>query len=214
MIDASSPGRGLLVVFEGGEGSGKSTQTTRLASRRAGAIATRQPGGTAIGASIRSLCLDPPRDGEAVLSARAEALLMAADRAQHVAELIEPSLAAGMDVICDRYVGSSLAYQGVGRDLGVESVRELSSFAVNGVWPDVVFLLDVATEVGLARVGSDPDRLEQEGDAFHRRVRQAYLDLAAQDPTRWVVIDATAPPDAVAGLVDAEMSARFGWERS
>ena len=128
---------------------------------------------------------------------RAEALLMAADRAQHVAELIRPALEAGRDVVCDRFVGSSLAYQGHGRGLGVEPVAALSRFATDDLAPDVVILLDVPAAVAVARRPGGPDRLEAAGPDFHARVRAGYLALAAADPERWVVIDGAAPVDDV-----------------
>ena len=144
-----------FIAFEGGEGSGKSTQARRIADAR-GALLTRQPGGTEIGASIRELLLSPSTQG---LSDHAEALLMAADRAQHVAEMIQPALAAGRDVVCDRYVSSSLAYQGAGRNLGIDAVLALSEFAVGETWPDLNVLLDVPPEIGLGRIDGPPDRL-------------------------------------------------------
>lgn len=196
-----------FVVFEGGEGSGKSTQAKRIAAAR-DALLTRQPGGTEIGASIRALLLGNATVG---LSDRAEALLMAADRAQHVHELIRPSLDAGRDVVCDRYVGSSLAYQGAGRELGVDQVRALSTFAIDGAEPDLVLLLDVPVDVGLGRIDGEPDRLEKLAREFHERVRAAYLALAAADPT-WVVIDATQSVDEVANAVDAALRDRLGWK--
>lgn len=200
-------GRGTFVVFEGGEGSGKSTQAALLAERT-GAVLTRQPGGTAIGMRVRELLLSPDTVG---LSDRAEALLMAADRAQHVAELIEPTLASGTDVICDRYMASSLAYQGAGRSLGVEAVTELSLFAIDGLTPDVVFLLDVPVDVSRSRVGDVQDRLERLDDDFHDRVRSTFNELAAGHPDRWVVIDGTLPVDEVTAAIDKVMLERFGW---
>ncbi len=199
---------GRFVAFEGGEGSGKSTQARRIADAR-GALFTRQPGGTEIGASIRELLLSPETAG---LSDRAEALLMAADRAQHVDEMIRPALLAGQDVICDRYVSSSLAYQGAGRSLGIEPVLGLSEFAVGDVWPDLNVLLDVPAEVGLARIDGPPDRLEQQGDGFHDRVRQTFLDLAAASPDRWLVIDGTQTVQAVSADLDAALHERFAWK--
>lgn len=196
-----------FIVFEGGEGSGKSTQARRIADAR-DALLTRQPGGTEIGASIRQLLLSPQTTH---LSDRAEALLMAADRAQHVEELIRPTLVAGRDVVCDRYVGSSLAYQGAGRGLGVDAVRSLSEFAVDGMWPDLTVLLDVPPAIGLGRIGGEPDRLERLGIEFHERVRAMYLDLAAAAPQAWLVIDATQPIDAVSSTLDAALRERFGW---
>ncbi|MDQ6698066.1 MAG: dTMP kinase, partial [Actinomycetota bacterium] len=145
---------GRLIVFEGGEASGKSTQAARLAEGL-GARLTREPGGTSLGAELRGLLLDP---AAAPVAVRAEALLMAADRAQHVAEVIGPALAASEDVVCDRFVGSSLAYQGYGRGLGVDDVRRLSAFATSGVEPDLVILLDVAPEVAIGRSDRAPDR--------------------------------------------------------
>lgn len=198
---------GRFIAFEGGEGSGKSTQAQRVAEAR-GAVLTRQPGGTEIGASIRELLLSPDTAG---LSNRAEALLMAADRAQHVDQMIRPALEAGQDVICDRYVSSSLAYQGAGRSLGIAAVLGLSEFAVGDTWPDLNVLLDVPVTVGLARIDGPPDRLEQQGDGFHERVRETFLALAAASPDRWLVIDGTQPVADVAAELDAGLHERFGW---
>lgn len=195
------------MAFEGGEGSGKSTQARRIAERH-DAVLTRQPGGTDIGASIRELLLSTDTQG---LSVRAEALLMAADRAQHVDELIRPSLEAGRDVVCDRYMASSLAYQGAGRELGVDAVAALSEFAIDGVLPDLILLLDVPVEVGMSRIDSAPDRLESLGNGFHERVRQAFLAQAAADPERWIVIDGTQPLEAVSAAVDHALVERVGW---
>ena len=207
-MTANDPARpGHFIAFEGGEGSGKSTQARRIASAR-GVLLTRQPGGTEIGASIRELLLSPTTAG---LSDRAEALLMAADRAQHVDQVIAPTLAAGQDVICDRYVSSSLAYQGAGRELGIEQVLALSEFAVGKTWPDLNVLLDVPVEVGLGRIDGPPDRLEQLGDGFHDRVRQTFLSLAEASPNSWLVIDGTQSVDAVAAELDAALAQRFGW---
>jgi len=207
-MTAPSPGR--FIAFEGGEGSGKSTQSRRVAAAR-GALLTRQPGGTDIGASIRQLLLSPDTQG---LSDRAEALLMAADRAQHVDQMIRPALESGQDVICDRYVSSSLAYQGAGRQLGIESVLALSQFAVGDAWPDLNVLLDVPVRVGLGRIDGPPDRLEQQGDGFHDRVRQTFLDLAAASPDTWLVIDGTQSVDVVSAELDAALADRFGWKMS
>lgn len=199
--------RGTFVVFEGGEGSGKSTQAARLAEAR-GALLTRQPGGTAIGAQVRELLLSPDTVG---LDPRAEALLMAADRAQHVAETIRPALAAGTDVICDRYMASSMAYQGAGRELGIDEVRALSEFAVDGLLPDVVFLLDVPVDVSRERVGAVQDRLEREPDGFHERVRSAFSSIADNHPQRWVRIDGTQTVEQVRAQIAATMKERFAW---
>ncbi|HEX8802836.1 MAG TPA: dTMP kinase [Acidimicrobiales bacterium] len=198
------PGGGRLIVLEGVEGAGKSTQAARLAARLH-AVATREPGGTAVGAAIRALLLDP---AVVDLDDRAEALLMAADRAQHVAEVVRPALAAGRHVVSDRYIGSSLAYQGYGRGLPTDEVRRLSQWATRGLWPDVVVLLDVPRHLAASRLAERPDRLEAAGDAFHRRVAEGYRALAAADPDRWVVVDAGDPPDAVEAAVWRAVSAR------
>jgi len=197
--------RGVFVAFEGGEACGKSTQAARLAARR-DAVLTREPGGTALGERVRTIFLDPA-SGD--VDARAEALLVAAARAQHVAEVIEPALAAGRDVVTDRFTGSSLAYQGFGRGLDVEAVRELSAFATGGVDPDVYVLLDVPEDVAAARLGDDRDRLEAAGDAFHQRVRAGYAALAQYDG--WLVVDGTGSVDDVERAVWDALSGRLGW---
>ena len=190
-----------FIVFEGGEGSGKSTQAARLADR-IGAVLTREPGGTAIGEALRSLLLDARTTG---LDDRAEALLMAADRAQHVAEVIRPVLAAGRHVVSDRYFGSTLAYQGFGRGLPVDDLRRLSAWASAGLWPDVVLLLDMPRELASTRAAgrADParDRVESAGDGFHDRVAAGYRMLAAADPARWAVVDGSAAAEDVEAAV-------------
>ena len=187
----------MLIAFEGGEATGKSTQARLLAERLGErALLTREPGATALGASLRSLLLD----GDAI-DPRAEALLLAADRAQHVAEVVRPALDDGRIVVTDRYVGSSLAYQGHGRELGVDAVAALSAFATGGLDADVVVLLTVPAEVRATRLrqraGGGLDRLERAGDDFHDRVERGFLDLAAADPDRWVVVDGDADVDEV-----------------
>lgn len=198
---------GLFVVFEGGEGAGKSTQITRLAQVLRGqghdVVVTREPGATEFGARIRGMLLGGAH-GPAAPSPRAEALLYAADRAHHVATVVRPALAHGAVVLSDRYVDSSLAYQGAGRSLPPDEIAWLSSWATGRLKPDLVVLLDVAPDVGLARVrGRDgsPDRLERESVPFHERVRDAFLDLAAADPKRYLVLDASRPVDEVAAAV-------------
>lgn len=198
---------GLFVVFEGGEGAGKSTQATRLAQALRGqghqVVVTREPGATEFGARVRGMLLGGA-NGPAEPSARAEALLYAADRAHHVATVVRPALAHGSVVISDRYVDSSLAYQGAGRSLPVEELAWLSSWATGRLKPDLVVVLDVSPEVGLARAaerGESADRLERESVGFHERVRHAFLDLAADDPGRYLVVDGTLPPDEVAATV-------------
>jgi dTMP kinase len=195
---------GVFVVFEGGEGAGKSTQVARLAdtlrSQGRDVVVTREPGATDVGARIRQLVLDKAGSP----SPRAEALLYAADRAHHVAAVVRPALARGAVVISDRYVDSSLAYQGAGRTLPVQEISWLSSWATGGLKPDLVVLLDIEPSVGLDRVdtrGLGVDRLESESRAFHDRVRYAFLDLAAADPKRYLVLDASRPADEIADTV-------------
>jgi dTMP kinase len=187
---------GLFVCFEGGDGAGKSTQvqllTEALERRGRQVVVTRQPGGTPLGAQIRELVLHGGH-----VAARAEALLFAADKAHHVDQLIRPALAAGSVVITDRYVDSSITYQGAGRELGADEIRALQHWAVGGLLPDITIVLDVSPEVGRARRGDVHDRLESEADAFHAAVRRGYLDLAAQDPDRYLVIDAGLPVDEI-----------------
>jgi dTMP kinase len=193
--------RGRFIAFEGGEASGKSTQAARLAARL-GAMLTREPGGTVFGQRIRAVVLDP-KPGEDV-NVRAEALLMAADRAQHVASVVRPALESGRDVVTDRYAGSSLAYQGYGRGLDLSELRAVSDWASAGLWPDLVILLDVPPGVAQARLaasGDRPDRLEAAGNEFHRRVANGFRALAASEST-WRVIDGTRPVDDVAASVD------------
>jgi dTMP kinase len=198
--------RGRLIAFEGGEGSGKSTQAARLATRL-GVVLTGEPGGTSVGARIRRLVLDPD---VRFLDARAEALLMAADRAQHMAEVIGPALAEGTDVVTDRFVGSSLAYQGYGRQLSVDELREISAWATGGVDADLVLLLDLPADRARARLDGAPDRVEAEAADFHDRVVAGFRELAALDPGRWIVVDGDGTPDEVEARVLAAVSARLG----
>jgi dTMP kinase len=198
---------GLFVVFEGGEGAGKSTQVSRLAQALRGqghhVVVTREPGATEFGARIRGMLLGSA-NGPAAPSPRAEALLYAADRAHHVATVVRPALAHGSVVVSDRYVDSSLAYQGAGRSLPADEIAWLSAWATGRLKPDLVVLLDVSPEVGLARAGSRgeaPDRLESESLSFHERVRYAFLDLAAAEPHRYLVLDAGRPPEEIAAAV-------------
>ena len=204
--------QGVFVVFEGGEGAGKSTQVKRLAATLASegreVIVTREPGATDMGARIRALVLDKAN----APSPRAEALLYAADRAHHVATVVRPALARGAVVISDRYVDSSLAYQGAGRTLPVQEISWLSSWATGGLKPDLVVLLDVDPAVGLARVdsrGLGADRLESENRSFHERVRYAFLDLAAGDPKRYLVLDAARPPEEIGEAVGGRVKGLF-----
>lgn len=197
------------MVFEGGEACGKSTQAERLADRL-DAVRTREPGGTELGRQVRRLLLDPAQ-GE--VEPRAEALLMAADRAHHVATVVEPALASGRHVVSDRYIGSSIAYQGHGRGLDPERVAEISSWATRGLEPDLVILLDVPAEVARERRGRSPDRLEAAGEDFHQRVAAGFRTLAAADPGRWVVIDGTPDAGAVEDAVTTAVRRRLGLDR-
>ena len=199
--------RGRFVVFEGGESVGKSTQAGWLAVRR-GVEVTFEPGATRLGRELRRLLL-----GEAGgrLDVLTEALLMAADRAQHVTETIRPALEAGRDVVCDRYIGSSLAYQGYGRGLDVGMIRRLSELATGGLWPDLIILLDMDPERARARGGAGSDRFEALDVDFHRRVRDGYQELAAAEPELWAVLDADRDPSAVREDVAALVSERLGW---
>ncbi|MGI9603543.1 MAG: dTMP kinase [Acidimicrobiales bacterium] len=180
-----------LIAFEGGEGTGKSTQA-RLLAERIDAHLTFEPGDTAVGARIRELVLDP---SNTEIHARTEALLMAADRAQHVAEIISPAMAAGRSVVTDRYIGSSLVYQGRGRRLGVDAVAALSGFATAGLAADIVVLLEVDAVEANRRLGRELDRLEAAGDDFHERVRDGFATLAVE--LDWLVVDGDGPIDEV-----------------
>ncbi|MDP9092170.1 MAG: dTMP kinase [Actinomycetota bacterium] len=201
----------VFVAFEGGEGSGKSTQIDRLAAslRSAGraVTVTHEPGATSIGARIRDLVLhhDEP------LTPRAEALLFAADRAHHVDTVIRPALEAGEVVLTDRYIDSSLAYQGAGRGLTVDEVERVSRWASGGLGPDLTVLLDLPASVGLARAGgrSDADKLESESLEFHEHVRNAFRALADAQPRRYLVVDARLPADQIAALVLARVESLF-----
>lgn len=185
---------GRLIVFEGGEGTGKSTQAQLLAERL-GAVTTREPGGTGLGGHLRGLLLGAA--GDAPIADRTEALLMAADRAQHAAEILRPALAAGRDVVCDRYIASTVAYQGAGRGLDGAELRRISDWAVDGLVPDLVVLLVVPEEVAWERTGGARDRIEAAGREFHRRVVASFLSQAEADPDTWVVLDGTGGVDEV-----------------
>jgi dTMP kinase len=189
---------GLFVAFEGGEGAGKSTQARLLADQlRADGfevVVTFEPGATDIGANLRKVLLDRKSVG---LSPESEALLYAADRAQHVREVVRPALMRGAIVVTDRYVDSSLAYQGAGRALADADVRRLSTWATGGLMPDLTVVLDLPPEVGLRRRGGPADRLEDESLDFHRRVRAMFLQLASHDRARYLVLDATEDSDRV-----------------
>jgi dTMP kinase len=190
----------VFIVFEGGDGAGKTTQIELLRGHLAAAgrdvVLTREPGGTELGVSIRQVVLH----GSDV-APRAEALLFAADRAHHVATVVRPALERGEVVLQDRYLDSSVAYQGAGRELDPAEIRGLSLWATEGLLPDLTVLLDVTPEVGRARRGEVHDRLESEQDDFHARVREHYLELARAEPERYLVIDAGLRPEEIATIV-------------
>jgi len=198
--------RGCLVAIEGIDGSGKSTQAALLA-RALGAVLTRAPGGTDLGRALRPLLLDQDRP---LVGARAEALLMVADRAQHVEEVIEPALSSGRSVVSDRFSGSTLAYQGYGRGLDVEALASLVRWATGGLDADRYVLLDVPVEVTTARRVDASDRLEALGAAFQRRVADGFRALAAADPGRWTVVEGTGSVEAVHAAVLAAIGIQKG----
>jgi dTMP kinase len=201
--------RGRLIAIEGIDGSGKSTQA-RLLADALGALRTHEPGATPLGRSVRALVLET--DG-APVSPRAEALLMAADRAQHVAEVVAPALDAGRWVVTDRYCGSTLAYQGYGQGLGLDDLERLVRWAAQGIDADLNVLVDVAPDVADARRSPTPDRLEKLDAGFHTRVREGYLALAAADPGHWTVVDGSGSVAEVADAVRAAVESRLGWPR-
>ncbi|MCL4446425.1 MAG: dTMP kinase [Actinobacteria bacterium] len=198
--------RGRLIAIEGIDGCGKSTQTALLAER-IGAEATFEPGATELGASLRELLLQR----SARISARSEALLMIADRAQHVEEVVRPALERGMWVVTDRFSASTLAYQGTGRGLQPSVLKELIDWATSGLWPDLVVLLDVPTSLARERLrGSRADRLELLGDGFQERVRRGFLAQAMNHPESWAVVDAARPAEVVASEVATIVQSRLG----
>jgi dTMP kinase len=191
---------GSFIVFEGGDGAGKSTQVALLrdALERAGreVTVTRQPGGTPLGQQIRDLVLH----GDHV-APRAEALLFAADKAHHVETLVRPALQRGEVVISDRYTDSSVAYQGAGRELGAQEVHDLNMWAVEDLVPDLTVVVDISAEEGRRRRGAVHDRLESEEDAFHEAIRQHFLSMARGNPERYLIVDGTQPPEQIHGEV-------------
>ena len=201
--------RGVFITFEGGDGSGKSTQIQSVRewfeSRGREVIVTREPGGTELGTEIRRLVQNGPED----VDARTEALLYAADRAYHVATVIAPALERGAVVLGDRYIDSSLAYQGAARSLGVDEIASLSAWATQGLYPSLTFLLDLPPEVGARRRTDAPDRMERESMDFHERVRHQYLRLADAEPERIVVIDAVGTVDEVFSEIRGVLVERF-----
>jgi dTMP kinase len=197
----------VYIAFEGAEGCGKSTQARRLADAL-GAVLTRETGGTVIGQRLRAILHDT---AVVDLDDHAETLIVAADRAQHLAQIVRPALAAGRNVVSDRSVYSTLAYQGYGRGLPVDEVRAVNEWAIGDTWPDLVVLLTVPDEVSARRMSRrELDRFEQAGDQFHRRVQDGFSTMAAADPNRWVVVDATGPVDEVSAVIRAEVRERLG----
>lgn len=192
------PERGLLIAFEGGDGSGKSTQSLLLA-QRIGAVHTRQAGGTPVGLQLRSLILDP---SSADISARTEALLFMADRAEQADKVVRPALGAGSHVVSDRWAYSSMAYQGARHGLDVEELRQLADWSTRSLWPDIVVLIDVSVETGMSRAGVT-DHYEAAGAEVQHQVRRTYRNLAEADPGRWHVVDGEAGVQEVAERVYA-----------
>ena len=189
---------GLFIVFEGGDGAGKTTQIEKLAeflrSKNREVLVTREPGGTVMGKSIRDWLLEQT---EVEVDPKSEALLFAADRAHHMQTLIRPALAASKIVIGDRHIDSSVAYQGVARNLGIENIKNISLWAVDGILPNLIIVLDIDVEVGQSRLNRK-DRLDRESKEFHEKVNKAYLELAAMNPEKYLVIDAQLPIDEIA----------------
>jgi len=200
---------GLFIAFEGGDGAGKSTQAARLAaaleSQGHTVLRTREPGGTPIGEKLRSLVLD---HGNGEIDAHTEALIFAASRAAHAAQVIRPALGRGEIVLTDRYIDSSVAYQGAGRNLGQDAVQSLNQWATSGLQPHLTVLLDVDPRLGRERRTAGQaaeDRLESEADEFHSRIRGAFLDLAAGRPESYLVLPAQLPADDLAARILARV---------
>jgi len=208
-VSISEPRTGLFIAFEGGDGAGKSTQAALLTNTLQDAgrtvLRTREPGGTPVGEKLRSLVLE---HGHGQIDARTEALIFAASRAAHVEQVILPALERGDVVVCDRYIDSSVAYQGAGRNLGTGEVRSVNEWATGGLLPDLTVLLDVDPGAGRSRrTASDAaeDRLEAEPDSFHGSIRQAFLALAEASPGRYLVLDAAAPVPELAQKILARV---------
>ena len=191
------------IAFEGAEGCGKSTQAARFAERT-GAVLTRETGGTDIGARLRTILHDTSVGD---MSPRAEALIAAADRAQHIDQVVRPALDAGRIVVSDRSVYSTLAYQGFGRQLDVDMVRQVNEWATAGLWPDVVVFIDTPDEVIAERMSRrNLDRFEAAGDDFHDRVIDGFRTMAAADPARWITVPAIGSIDNVADQIDTALA--------
>lgn len=207
--------RGYFVSFEGPDGAGKSTVLKEVLAKisprlKPQYLVTREPGGSKIAEKIRDIILDPANDK---MDAKTEALLYAASRSQHVEEIIKPALAAGKIVFSDRFVDSSLAYQGEGRDLGIKEVKQINDFATGKLDPDLTFFLDVAPEIGLERIKklrpNQEDRLEQENIAFHKKVYAGFLKVKDMYPDRFVTVDATQPIEKVVDQVISVLEQRM-----
>jgi dTMP kinase len=195
------------IALEGSEGCGKTTQAERLAMSL-GAVLTRETGGTAVGERLRSILHDVDVTD---LDDRAEALIIAADRAQHMRHVVQPALDAGRTVVTDRSVYSSLAYQGYGRGLGLDDVRRINDWALLGCWPDVAILIDAPVEHLAERLGRRQlDRFEQETDDFHQRVRDGFRTMAADEPDRWIVVDGDGTIDEIATSILSAVQSRLG----
>lgn len=206
----------LFVTFEGPDGAGKTTQIAllveRLIAEEFEVVSTREPGGTPVGAQLRAMLLD----ADEPLTAASEAFLMSADRAEHVRRVIRPALEAGKVVVSDRYLDSTLAYQGGGRGLPLDVLQSMQSLATGGLLPDLTFLLDLPVETGLARKleAHDVNRMDQESVEFHRRVASTFHQLVAADPARWRVVDATQSVQMVHTAIWSHVSAHLEVKRS
>jgi len=205
-VSLTQPAEGIFVVFEGGDGVGKSTQTRLLADwltqQGREVVVTLEPGGTELGSVLRDLVLNP-KWGD--VSPRAEALMYAADKAQHLYEVVLPALRRGAVVISDRYVDSMLAYQGAGRDLDADRVEQIARWATKDLLPDLTVLLDLDPELGVASI-AQKDRLEGAGQQLHHRARQFFLDLAQRDPQHYLVLAARDPIEQIAAAVRGRLS--------
>lgn len=194
------------IALEGLEGCGKSTHATRLGAHL-NAVVTREPGGTPIGTKLRAILADPDNTD---LHARTEALLMAADRAQHMEQIVRPALQAGQHVVSDRSIYSTLAYQGYGRGLDVEELHRISTWALDGTLPDIVIFMSVPTDILNERLAKrNLDRFEREGPEFFARIHDGFHALMAADPNRWIVIDGTMPKDDVEEAIRVEVTSRI-----
>ena len=198
---------GLFITFEGGEGCGKSTQSRlllkKLEQQNVPVVLTHEPGGTTLGNELRKTL---KRKGDSSISPQAELFLLAASRAQLVTELIRPALEEGKVVLCDRFTHSTMVYQGYGRGLDFTAINMVNNMATGNLNPDLIIFLDISPEQGLARKQSLKDRFELEDLSFHRRVREGYLKMAAAEPDRWLVIDASLPKGKIAEIIRDRVS--------